>query len=249
MRQLLGVAFLGVAFFSLSASPAFADHAWTNSAGDAYHWPTTSSTVSLGDNVGYKLDPILQAVSADWSASVLDTPVIPGANAKPKPCKPTAGRVIEVCSARFGFNGWLGLAQIWVSGVHIQQAVAKINNSYFNGTTFYDDDHARRHVLCQEVGHAIGLDHQSAVSCMDDVNGLFDPAYVDPNPHDYQELSAIYGHSDAAASTFRASADASASGQPRRIDESLYVEDLSDGRKLFTWVFWKDRQSAQGSPF
>jgi hypothetical protein len=43
--------------------------------------------------------------------------------------KPPDGRV-EVRNGNYGFNGWLGLTQIWVSGDQIVKAVAKLNDSY-----------------------------------------------------------------------------------------------------------------------
>jgi hypothetical protein len=54
---------------------------------------------------------------------------------------------------------------------------------------------AKRHVLCQEIGHTFGLDHQyTEPTCMDDINGLFDPAFVGPGAHDFEQLGSIYAH-------------------------------------------------------
>jgi hypothetical protein len=62
-------------------------------------------------------------------------------------------------NSRYGQNGWLGLAQIWVSGNHITQATTKVNETYFNMPQ-YDTPAWRRLVMCQEVAHDFGLDHQ-----------------------------------------------------------------------------------------
>src|ERR671925_153616 len=112
----LGVAVLAASVF---ASTAAASHSW-----GGYHWARTSNpfTVKLGDNVTSTWDGHLQTASSDWSqSSVLDTTVVSGAS-KGKNCRPTSGRV-EVCNAAYGNNGWLGIAQIWISGSHITQGV------------------------------------------------------------------------------------------------------------------------------
>ncbi len=232
----------------LVTGEAFASHAWSN-----YHWARTSNpfTLQLSNNTTTaQWNSFLSLVSADWSASsVLDTSVVSGAGQKN--CKAKAG-TLQVCNRKYGFNGWLGLAQIWVSGEHITQATAKVNDSYFDAKT-YNNDNARRHVLCQEVGHTLGLGHQSfsgSKSCMDDVNGLFDPAYASPNAHDYEHLETIYNSHNDPTSTVAASPLVAASdeegpegpgdfGRPAgtgRVPEVLFVRDLPDGRKLFTWV-------------
>jgi len=78
-----------------------------------------------------------------------------------------------VCNARYGNNGWLGLAQIWINGSHITQAITKLNDTYFNTAT-YNKPEWRNLVMCQEVGYTFGLDHQdenfdnpNLGSCMD----------------------------------------------------------------------------------
>lgn len=194
---------------------AYANHSW-----GSYHWARTANpfTLKLGDNVSTVWDMHLATTSVDWSvSSVLDTTlvVLGGTNATrgkhtPKNCVPTSGRV-EVCSAKYGSNGWLGLAQIWVSGSHITQGVAKMNDTYFN-TAPYNTSAWRQFVMCQEVGHTFGLDHQDETftnanlgTCMDYTNDpdggpggavSDDPSNEHPNQHDYDQLEAIYAHLD-----------------------------------------------------
>jgi hypothetical protein len=153
---------------------------------------------------------------------VLETWITAGGVANPKNCKPTGGRV-EVCSARYGFNGWLGLAQIWVSGKHITQGVVKLNDSYFNTAT-YNTPAWRQYVMCQEVGHTLGLDHQdenvgngNLGSCMDytnDPDGTIDTQLSNehPNPHDYEQLALIYEHVDSLTTVSSAVASGSRNG-------------------------------------
>lgn len=242
--------------FSSVATIAYAVHSW-----GTYHWARTTNpfTVKLGDNVSTAWDAYLAEASTDWSQSnVLDTTVVAGGTDARK-CRATTGRV-EVCSRTYGFNGWLGLAQIWVSGSHITQAVTKLNDSYFNTTT-YNTPPWRRLVMCQEVGHTFGLNHQdenfsnpNLGTCMDytsDPDGP--PANEHPNAHDYEQLGLIYTHLDSVTTVGQTVAsrgnhgdasDAAEWGTSIRKDgkgrTSLYERDLGKGDKVFTFVLWAE---------
>jgi hypothetical protein len=192
--------------FTVVPVPSFASHSW-----EGYHWARTSNPfiLQLGDNVSSTWDDYLATASGEWNLSeVLETTIVAG-RTRPRTCKPTSGRV-EVCSATYGYNGWLGIAQIWVSGVHITQGAVKLNDTYFNKE--YNTPEWRNLVMCQEVAHTFGLDHQDETfgnpnlgTCMDYTNfpeggvqGEFDygPPNQYPNGHDYEQLTTIYGHAD-----------------------------------------------------
>lgn len=199
------------------AAPAQAAHSW----GD-YHWGRTANpfTLKLGDNISGAWEPVgttsyLQKASTDWSTSaVLDTTVVPGRS--DRRCRATSGQA-EVCAAKYGFNGWLGLASIWASGNHITQGTVKMNDSYFNTST-YNTPAWRQFVMCQEVGHVFGLDHQDTNfdntnngSCLDYTSN---PASnVQPNAHDYEQLGLIYSSHPDVTPTVSAS---STTGNPSR---------------------------------
>src|SRR3989344_201432 len=181
------------------ASVAYANHSW-----GGYHWARTNNpfTLKVGDNVSSKWDPYLDEAIGDWNAStILDLTKVNGSTS-PRTCNAQTGQ-IEVCSERYGNNGWLGLAQIWVSGSHITKAVAKVNDTYFNTST-YNKPAWRRLVMCQEIAHDFGLDHQDEKfnnanlgSCMDytgDPDGP--PSNEHPNAHDFEEIESIYAHLD-----------------------------------------------------
>lgn len=190
------------------AGVTYASHSWAD-----YHWARTGSsfTLKLGDDVSSAWDAYLSEASSDWSASsVLDTAVVAGLTS-PKTCKAVAGRV-EVCNSRYGNNGWLGIASISINSAHhITKGTAKMNDTYFS-TASYNTPAWKRLVMCQEIAHAFGLDHQdegfdnaNLGTCMDYTNdpdggaggaSATDPSNEHPNAHDFEQLEAIYAHLD-----------------------------------------------------
>jgi hypothetical protein len=257
------VCLAGVMTIGIVASLS-ADHAW-----GSYHWARTANpfTLKVGDNVSSSWDTYLDNALADWSAGsnrfpdVLDLVKVAGSS-NPRNCKPTSGR-IEVCNSTYGFNGWLGIAQIWITGgVHITQAITKLNDSYYNTAT-YNTPAWRQFVTCQEIGHDFGLDHQDEVfananmfTCMDYTN---DPSTNQaPNDHDFEQLAAMYAHLDKtttiAASTLPAAMPPAMGQLP--LDErtqwgqlvkqsanarrEIYEQDFGGGNKVITHVFWAD---------
>ena len=253
-----------VLVLALTGGVASASHAWAS-----YHWASTESplTLSLGDNVSGNWDQHLAVANSDWNLSpVLDNSVDPG-RTNPRKCSPKDG-LVEICNAKYGFNGWLGIAGIWVSGDHITKGYVKVNDSYFNTST-YNTPEWRQLVMCQEVGHVFGLGHQdedfnnpNLNTCMDYAS---DPeSNQSPNQHDYDQLAAIYGHLDTFDSWAAAPVDGG--GKPKgngkgkkgtppglAISEwgkaistdgkgrpDLFEVDLGNGNKAFTHVLWAD---------
>jgi len=242
LRRFLAFVFVLSAVAAATSSSAFANHSWGN-----YHWARAANpfTVPLGDNVTNTAysnwDGALGEASADWTASsVLDSPVVAGGAGNVKRCRANTGK-IEVCNARYGFNGWLGLAQIWISGSHIVKATAKMNDSYFNSPGY--DYTAERHVFCQEVGHGYGLAHQDESgadlnTCMDYSVNLDNPH---PNAHDYEQLETIYNsHFDSGATpTFSPRSGAQVSvKRTDRIYDSEIVADYGHGYRIVTHITW-----------
>ena len=245
MRKVIGV---GVALLCLGigAGPAAANHSW-----NGYHWARTANPfgLQLGDNVGPAWDSYLATASANWSRStVLDTTVVAGASAK-KRCAATSGRV-EVCDSTYGNNGWLGVATISVTGgTHITQGTVKLNDTYFSQAA-YNTSQERNHVVCQEVGHTFGLDHQSEDGS--DLNTCMDYAAepqannIAPNQHDYDELVTIYSHLDS-FTTIKASSTTQAqnpNARPYKVvrkdarRESTITEYFSDNSQRITHITW-----------
>ena len=175
-----------------------------------YHWARTSNpfTLYVGDNLTSAWRAYLDQAIFDWSyySWELEFAKVSGGS-RGRNGRPTSG-MIEVCNANYGNTGWLGIAQIWASGEHITQAITKVNDSYFNTPT-HNRPEWRRLVMCQEVAHDFGLDHQdenfsntNLGSCMDYTsNPLGPPSNEHPTWHDYQELSSIYSHLDGTKTT------------------------------------------------
>jgi hypothetical protein len=187
--------FLTLSLISSFAASGFASHSWSN-----YHWARTSNpfTVRVVDSNTQDWQTMYNSALTDWAqSSVLNLTNEQGdeSSRARKRCVMIAGK-IHSCNASYGFNGWLGLASINISGNHITQATSKMNDSYFSSGSYNSTN--RRHVMCQEIGHGFGLGHQDESgkdlnTCMDYANALDNPS---PNAHDYTQLETIYSHLD-----------------------------------------------------
>src|SRR5438093_1194657 len=98
---------------------ALATHSW-----GGYHWARTTPqfTLKIGDNMSGDWTPYLSKASSDWNspltwgwtgAQPLLTAIVAGQSNRN--CKMVAGTT-QVCNANYGFNGWLGLATINITG-------------------------------------------------------------------------------------------------------------------------------------
>jgi hypothetical protein len=262
MKRLLSVILAALGLAALVAV-SYASHSW-----GSYHWARTANpfTLKFGDNVPSAWDAYLLEALADWTTSnVLDAVRVDGSTTA-KRCRPSSGRV-EVCATTYGKNGWLGLASIWVSGSHITQGTAKMNDSYFN-TAAYNTPAWRRLVMCQEIAHTFGLDHQdenfsngNLGTCMDYTSNPTGNEH--PDAHDYAQLEEIYEHLDSTTSASQTSArgamppamtdiDFEGPGQWGRLIRStrndrtqLFELDFGGGHKIFTFVIWADEEDRE----
>ena len=239
---------------SAFATSAYATHSW-----GSYHWARTANpfNLKLGDNVSAAWDGYLRTTSSDWStSSVLKTAITSGAGLRK--CGAVLGRV-EVCNDTYGNNGWLGLASTWSSGSHITKATVKLNDTYFNKAT-YNTTAWKNMVMCQEVGHTFGLDHQdenqsnaNLNTCMDYTNRPNSNQY--PNAHDYEQLELIYAHLDGSTTVSQITSSSPANANATNEDDlgkvvrkdskgrpTHYERDLGKGEKIFTFIIWADSQ-------
>jgi hypothetical protein len=177
------------------SATSFASHSWGN-----YHWASTTTpfTLQVIDSTSVDWDYEFTMTLDKWSQSnilAFDIPTVDDGNRARKRCSMAIGQ-IRVCNASYGRNGWLGLASINLdSQGHITRGTAKMNDSY---SEYWSIPGERNHVMCQEVGHLLGLGHtsengSSQKTCMDYSNSV-DSQW--PNDHDYQMLDTIYNHLD-----------------------------------------------------
>ena len=198
-RRLMAALSLGVAAVAVT-TVVHATHSW-----GGYHWARTTPqfTLKLGNNMTTAdWRAHLTQTSSDWNSgnSAVLTAIVSGTSNKR--CSMVAGTT-QVCNGTYGNNGWLGLASINITGgTHITQGSAKMNDTYFNTAT-YNNPNEKLHVVCQEVAHTFGLDHQSTDgssqnSCMDYFSNTGANATstqsTKPNAHDFAELNTIYQH-------------------------------------------------------
>jgi hypothetical protein len=249
-RKFRSIALVGsLVILATIPSTVDASHSW-----NGYHWARKSDpfTVKVIDSMTSNWDDNLGVAISDWGASsVLNVTKEAGDDSSRtrKRCRPVSGKV-RACNATYGNNGWLGLAQIWVSGNHIVQAVTKANDSYLASSAYRET--ARQHVLCQEIGHDWGLDHQDESgadlnTCMDYSNKLDNPH---PNNHDYAQLESTYTHVDSTStvaplSSGFANADVRAQatwGKKVRGathgKSAVFVRNFGGGRAILTHVIW-----------
>ena len=268
IQRSLTITILGLTF-SMYPSLTHADHSW-----GSYHWARTANpfTLKLGDNLttaDWKSK--LGQASQDWNSpeiflttSPLITAIVVGQGGTR--CAMVAGTA-QVCNGRYGNNGWLGLASINITGVdHIRQGSARMNDTYFNSPT-YNNTNEKLHVMCQEIAHTFGLDHQSTDgssqnSCMDYFSNTGANATstlsTTPNLHDFEQLNTIYAHLDSistvammgasAVSALESTEDSKSWGklksQSRNGRSSTYERLDLDGSQTVTHVYWTNEAAA-----
>ncbi len=172
MKKLL----IALVLLVIPTSVALASHAWS-----VYHWRSDNLSPSVTDRTKgtfYNVD----AAAQEWAAS--PSPIAPGLISK------NNGN-IKVSEATSNF--WLGLARVFLDeDGHITKGEVKLNTMILSRPEYGPD--AADHVLCQELGHILGLDHQpDSDSCM---NGADLGDYTSPNAHDFNTLLDIYADHD-----------------------------------------------------
>jgi len=252
----------GLVAFGVFVSVASATNSW-----GGYHWARTANPfyLNLGNNLSSGWQSYFLQASSDWNSPPSGTTplfTVPVGGRSNRRCSAVSGTT-QVCDSTYGNNGWLGLATIYITGgVHIAAGTAKMNDTYFNLAT-YNNPNEKLHVVCQEIAHTFGLDHQSTSgaslnTCMDYFSNTGtnagSTASTKPNQHDFDELNIIYGgHFDStttvAQSTSKsAGADAEDNDDPNSWGmlvsqsgdgrSSTYERYNRDGSKVVTHVYW-----------
>src|SRR5215203_1643111 len=176
-----------------------------------YHWARKNSHFRLrvGNNVKGDWNQYLRAALSDWNQNDTVTLVEVDGGTDPQFCEPVSGRV-EVCDWWYGTQtGWLGLTQLYfnASGDHIDAATVQLNDSFlYAPNSPYNSDAARRHTICHELGHTIGLNHVMTASCMNNSQeAVFQN--VTPIDEDFRDLRRIYEQQDTTQTVAQAAGD------------------------------------------
>ncbi|MCH8815738.1 MAG: hypothetical protein IH957_11740 [Chloroflexi bacterium] len=225
MRRSLIVAVVSLIGLLAIATVASADHAWS-----AYHFPSDNLNPTVVDKTSSSLYDVTAGVQ-EWAA--LGTPIQPQITTAKK-------GDITVTEAFSPF--WLGLARIFIDGDHITKGEVKLNTKLL-------DDYpagAADHVLCQEIGHVLGLNHNRDGAqggspddtCMNDQVNLFTTQYTSPNSHDTDQLNANYNHIDPSAG----GDDGGGGGgcPPGKPDHPKCSASEASGHWVTVHVFWVD---------
>jgi len=187
----LGALFAAIAF----SSAAIASNSWSS-----YHWARTANpfTLQVVDSMTSSWDGELNTALSRWSLSEALDLTVTSSNDKKRVrvrCKAVTGQM-RVCNDAYGDTGWLGLASIGIDGNgHIAVGRAMMNDSY---ASYWDIPGEKNHVVCQEIGHVLGLNHTTTDgstqnTCMD-YSQSTSSQY--PNDHDYATLAYIYQNLD-----------------------------------------------------
>ena len=199
-----GLGMLAAAAVIAGAAPAAAQlptQSW-----NGYKWARTGPlAIQLGNNLNASWSSLLAPSAAAWSAAQnIDFVLATGRSTNG--CAGGVYGTVQVCNGNYGANGWLGYANVWLSRGYIVQATVRLNDHYFS-QPYYNTPAWRQQVMCQEVGHTLGLGHTNTNmtnlntgSCMYYTNnpaGLAGSsngtlANLWPNSVDFAALNGIY---------------------------------------------------------
>jgi hypothetical protein len=209
MRKIRNLAAMCIPIVALAGIAAPAAAVTVTPSWNGYHWARTGPLmIGIGDNVSSTWDSYLTTAATKWTAANNIGYVVTTGKSTPSTCGGVFGG-IQACSYNYGATGWLGYTYVWLSGGFIVQATVKLNDYYLSSSK-YNNAAYKQFVVCQELGHALGLGHINTVttdlnvgSCMDYTN---DPSGTKgtngtlvnsgPGPSDFTELNTIYAKLD-----------------------------------------------------
>jgi hypothetical protein len=135
-------------------------------------------------------------------------------------------------------------------------------NDFYYANPPYNTADEMRSVLCEELGHTIGLDHPEPGTTGGCVMGYADDKpIVSPSAHDYQMIESHYAITDqhkdktttvgtttAVAARDETEIDASKWGRVLKLDDrgrpSVYGKEVAPGQMVTTFVVYPDNAEA-----
>ena len=155
--------------------------------------------VTIINSLSPSLQPLLASTVRTWEyGSPLHPAIAVDLKTEATYGCPRSMDAIRVCDNDYGKTGWAGF-EVAVSNNDgfIQMSLVRINTHYLKSTNLVYN----RYVMCHELGHAFGLDHQdenfnneNVGSCMDYTRKHQDS--LAPNVFDWQALLNTYGKLD-----------------------------------------------------
>lgn len=212
MKKVLAAA-VAVGALLTVATVASADHSW-----NGYHWPSDNLSPTVVDKTRASLYDVPAGV-LEWADLAIDSTDI-------QPTLTTA-RKGNITVSEASSQQWLGLARIFLEEGHITKGEVKLNTQYLayyesNGYPGIADQ-----VLCQEIGHVLGLGHNRTQNdtCMND-QAFVGPDLTSPNQHDADQLNiTIYdGHTDATGGgEEKGSGGGGCKGGPKKCGQGVWI--------------------------
>ncbi len=196
MKRVLAVAAVAAIVMSFAPQASAAPCCYAG-----WHWRRAHNpfTITILSSVTSAWAKQLAASANTWSRSdKFDMNIVQGAKTRRarNRCVETSGEV-HVCNGNYGATGWAGLTEVKLSGHHILKIRIRFNDQETPANF-------RRLVSCHELGHSIGLGHNTrSSSCMKPGSG----SRPRPDAIDFNEIDRIYKHLDAVATKNANTAD------------------------------------------
>ena len=219
MKKILAAA-VALAVLLAAVTVASADHSW-----NGYHWFSDNLSPTVKDKTSSTLYDVPAGV-LEWA--FLEDGSTPRSDIQPTLTDAKKGNItVSEQTSQF----WLGLARIFLEDGHITKGEVKPNTTYLayyeaNGYPGLAD-----HVLCQEIGHVLGLGHNRdetgsdadniPETCMNDQE-FIGADLTSPNFHDTQQLNLIYSHTDASGST-EEKGGGGCKGGPKKCGQGVWI--------------------------